>query len=87
MSDAALARLRGDLYSLANIAVTLHERDKNLGSDEAVLRQLSSEDRESVEERAAVLEFDAGMSRSAATRKAVTGHLRARNGRKSESCL
>jgi hypothetical protein len=76
LSDTQLARLRDEMYDLANSFVTLHEQDRAAQSERAALNLLAREDREAVEERAAVLEFDAGMTRSVATRTAFTSHLR-----------
>jgi hypothetical protein len=73
LSDTEVVRLVDEMYELARIVVTLHERD-SAQSDPAALRLLPSEDREAIEERAAVLEFDAGMTRSAATRTAFVSH-------------
>jgi hypothetical protein len=64
------------MYSLAGIVVTLYEQDSRSQPELAALHRLPEEERESIEERAAVLEFDAGMTRAAATRAAVASHLK-----------
>jgi hypothetical protein len=74
LSDAEVVRLVEQLYDVARIVVALHERDR-VQVDATVLRALSKDERVDVEERAAVLEFDAGMSRRDATRTALAAYL------------
>ena len=68
--------MRDQLYELARCAVGAYEREGTGRREEwAALNLLSQEDRDAVEERAAVLEFDANMARSSATRMALVSHL------------
>jgi hypothetical protein len=75
LSDDEVARLRDQLYELARCAVHLHEQDRTGRSVEAVLDQLPSEERDSIKERAAVLEFDGNMPRAKATRAALSSRV------------
>jgi hypothetical protein len=75
LSDDYVERVRDRFYALAHIAVTFYEKAVACGPD-AVLQHLPPAVQESIEERAAVLEFDAGMNRAAATRAAVASHFR-----------
>jgi hypothetical protein len=75
LADTDVVRLRDQLYAIAEIALLQHER--SVAEREAALRLLPADVRDGVEERAAVLEFDAGMTRSTATRTALEAHLRA----------
>jgi hypothetical protein len=85
LSDADVFRLVDEMYALARIAVTIHERD-SAQSDNAVLRVLPSEDRQTFDKRAAMLEFDAGMTRTDAAQTALAsrqpGSRRKRSGSK-----
>lgn len=72
LSDSTVASLRDGFYDLAHLAVALRPRQSH--ADDTALRHLPSEDREAIEERAAVLEFDAGMPRRAATQAAIASH-------------
>jgi hypothetical protein len=65
------------MYDLASIVVALHQRDA-VQANAAGLGELSVDERLEVEERAAVLEFDAGMGRHDATRTALTACLQTR---------
>jgi hypothetical protein len=75
LSDDHVERVRDQFYALAHIAVTFYEKAAACGPD-AVLQHLPTAVQESIEERAAVLEFDAGMTRTAATRSAVASNFR-----------
>ena len=73
-SEEAIEELTVSLYALARQVL---EQDRTAHSaEESALTALSTEDRESVEERAAVLEFDARMPRDKATRAAMQSFLR-----------
>lgn len=74
LSNGEVERVRDQLYALAHIAVTACEAAVACGS-ESLLERLPTTARESIEERAAVLEFDAGMTRTAATRRAFASHF------------
>ena len=79
LSDADVQQLTEGLYTLARHAI-MQFRTARVGgeraSEEATLAALPSDDREAVEERAAVLEFDGQMTRDRATRAALHHHLR-----------
>lgn len=75
MSDAEVTRLRDQIYEVAHSIFAIHP-DSAARVEWSALHRLSSEDREAVEERAAVLEFDAGMTRTQATRTAMASHLK-----------
>jgi hypothetical protein len=71
LSDEAIAAIRDQLYAVATVAVNTFERDSDDLAEVALLPQLDAGTREAVEERAAVLEFDARMPRGAALRSAL----------------
>ena len=71
LSDAELESLRTGLYALGRFAVAL-VLDGSKGEPD--LSSTSPDDRDAIEERAAVLQFDAKMLRSAATRAALLSH-------------
>ena len=75
MSDAEVARLRDQMYDVVRSLVAVYPGSA-ARLEWSALDRLSSEDREAVEERAAVLEFDAGMTRTEATRTAIASHLK-----------
>jgi len=58
LSEAEVVRLRDQLYTLARIAVTLREQSTKTPADIV----LPADVQEAIEERAAVLEFDAGFT-------------------------
>ena len=76
-SDSDIERLRDELYEVARVwidgAMTMFEVPS--AEPPAVLTE---DDRIEVEERAAVLEFEGGLSRVEAERAALTGHMRQR---------
>ena len=74
LSNEAIAAMRDQLYAVAIAAVSIFERDSDEQPDAAILPALRPEQREAVEERAAVLEFDAHMPRGAALRAALAAH-------------
>ena len=73
--DADLERLRDQLYELAGAIVCLYQPPERL-AEESALRMVANDDRASIEERAAILEFDAHMNRDAAIRVSIAAHLR-----------
>lgn len=75
MSDAEVTRLRDQMYDLAHSVFAVYPGSE-ARLEWSALDGLSREDREAVEERAAVLEFDAGMSRTDANRTAIASHLK-----------
>jgi hypothetical protein len=77
LADSELEQLRDQLYRLAEVVVEAYESETVNGRrDMALLEQMPPSHREIVEERAAMLEFDAHMSRYRATRAALASHLK-----------
>ncbi len=74
-SDAEIERLRDALYALANVAIDLHQEHRLPHA----LRLLPSEQRDAVGERAAIVEFEGGLRRDEAERRAVWGAVQRRN--------
>jgi hypothetical protein len=75
LSNEDLQRVRDQLYAVARVAVDLRARGAALGpkgefDEAAALIPESALDE--VEERAAIYEFDAGLRRSVAERRAVS---------------
>ena len=67
LSDSELESLRGQLYGLADISIGLFRTKKlSLPELEARLSTLSDEERDEWEERAAILEYEAGLDRAEA---------------------
>lgn len=82
LSDTALELLRDQLYALADITTSefIEQRRENGSENPAeALNQLPIDERDEVEERAAILEIDAGMPRPQAERVAFIEHWRKRN--------
>ncbi len=79
LSDAELEELRGLLYVLAEVLIhefTLQQGTPEPGSRlDAMLDLMPPEDREAIEERAAIKEYEAGLERDEAERAALTAHL------------
>ena len=75
LSDAQVERLRNEMYDLASCVVGACNEDRAIG-ERGTLDLIPEEDRDGVEERAAVLQFDANMPRSVATRTACASYLR-----------
>jgi hypothetical protein len=74
LSDAELNQLTEDLYTLARHVISAYSPnnpDCHVAPEETTLAVIPADEREAVEERAAVLEFDAKMSRDVATRAAL----------------
>jgi len=75
MSDAEVTRLRDQMYDIARSVCAVYPGSE-ARLEWSALDGLSRENREAVEERAAVLEFDAGMTRTEATRTAIASHVK-----------
>ena len=84
LTDAEIETLRDQLAAIADIAFSsMHDGAGKLTARaqfDLVLDNISQEARYEVEERAAVLEFEAGMGSAVAERAAVSAWLAARNG-------
>lgn len=86
LTEEELQELRGQLYDLAGVVVDAAQNMPHLncgGTDfKNILDFVPDEDREETEERAAILEFDAGFSRDRAERLALTNvfKLKGENG-------
>lgn len=77
LSDAEVERLRDQLYDIAAQVVLAYDPAQKLFEDaDAALHLVTPNDRENIEERAAILEFDAQMTRDTATRISVAAHVR-----------
>lgn len=74
LTDSELEALRAGLTALASVTVSAYSA-RTIVTPAQALSTLSSEERAEAEERAAILEFDAGLSRSAAEQLAVTEML------------
>lgn len=80
LSDDQVRRRRDEMYDLARVVMAAFEQERRIGLrgptvEATALALVPADDREAIEERAAVLEFDANMSRDAATRTALDGYL------------
>src|SRR5262245_1757272 len=93
LDDEKLIKLRDQLYGLADVLtdqLRIQRQINNLrdlqtsetNAYESALRLLPESEREDVEERAAILEFDGGINREGAERKAILGVLEIRNQKK-----
>jgi hypothetical protein len=79
LSDQQIEALRTGLYEAASVVLALRVPCRVRTDPEAsALAAVPESDREVVEERAAVLEFDANMSRDTATRQALHAYVRTR---------
>lgn len=76
LSDCEIERLRDQLYQLARTAVDLSQMP--LSEPERLIAQLPDDERADVEERAAIVEFDGGVGRRLAERRALTASFRSR---------
>jgi hypothetical protein len=74
LSDADVERLRDQMYMLAGVVVPFYEAHRDQPGP-AACRQLTQEDRDVIEERAAILEFDGQMPRDVATRLSIEAHF------------
>lgn len=74
-SDQDIERLRGQLRDLASVMITAYEEQQrtvlSVSGDEAKFEMIPEEDRDEVEERAAIIEFLGGKPRSEADQLAV----------------
>jgi len=75
LSDAQVEQLRAQLYALAGCVVDAAVQDSTDKCEATVLRLVPENERDAVEERAGMLQFDAGMTRSAATRAALAVYV------------
>jgi hypothetical protein len=73
LDDLAVTRLRDELYALADVVLSSFA-----GGRQERLDSLAGPDRDDIEERAAILEFDGGVRRQAAERIALARHPRHR---------
>ena len=73
LADSQIEQLRQELYALAHIALDAHRESTRPANEDTPLAHLPRENREEAEERAAIFEFDAGLQRGAAERKAIDG--------------
>ena len=75
LSDQDIDRPRGQLRDLASVMITAYEEQQLTvllaSGDEKTLEMIPEEDRDEVEERAAILQFLGGKSRSEADQLAV----------------
>ncbi len=77
-SDLAIEQLRDQFYAIARSWIDGGVKDFRSSSEGLAL--LSEEDRVEVEERAAVMELDGGLTRSEAEHAAVAAFIRQRKG-------
>ena len=96
LDDVELVTLRDQLYGLADV-LTDHLRNQPQfnGKDaleivepdvyQAALRLLPEIEREDVEERAAIIEFEGGVERDEAERQAILGSLQTRSEKKNRN--
>ena len=70
LSDADVLALRDQMHAIANCLIDQYTTDRDI--EVSALRNLSPDARQAVEERAAVLEFDAHVSRRSAFQRALT---------------
>jgi hypothetical protein len=73
--DNELERLRDQLYGVARCAVEVFEPSTTDTGEATALDCLPAVSREEVEERAAILQFDAKLPRDLASRAAVSAYL------------
>lgn len=77
LPDDDVLRLRDQLYALAQCAVAAFAEDASSEPEATVLGSLTPAVREEVEERAAIIQFDAHLPRGVATRAAVAARVTA----------
>jgi len=80
LTDSELDELRHGLYELAAVVLKAYSARTVMTPDQA-LGLLAASEREEAEERAAILEYDGGLSRPAAEQRAVAEVFKRRNGR------
>ena len=74
LSDADVIALRDQLRAIADCMIDRYKTDREI--EAGALRGLCADARQVVEERAAVLEFDAHLPRRAALQRALASHSR-----------
>lgn len=74
LNDADLATLRDQLYSLASLVLERYSRSecKNNATFKDALAVFGPSERETIEERAAVIEFEGKLEREIAERTAIS---------------
>jgi hypothetical protein len=77
LSDDELTRLRDQLYAVGRCAVAVFVASASDTDEVTALDCLPAEAREEVEERAAIVQFDAKLPRGLASRAAVSAYLTA----------
>ena len=88
LTDAELEQLRQELYALSDVAVEAFCAPKKAGSDNGpksqnvsgCLSQISDQEREAVEERAAILEYEGNLKKPEAERQAFGEWVRSEKG-------
>jgi hypothetical protein len=70
LSDSEIESTRHQLYGLASCVIAAYEFGPQTEVETNILASVSDDDRAEIEERAAILQFDAKMSRPAADRLA-----------------
>ena len=76
--DAGLEKILEEMYLLANTLLDVFLESPGrpgIGSFESILQMLPVSARDAFEERAAILEFDAGLSRHDAERSAIAAYF------------
>jgi hypothetical protein len=86
LSDEEVVRLRDQIYDVAHSVVEAYERDVDDECDREALRQLSIDEPEEIEERAAMLQFDGNMTRREATRTALAAWKASKPPRRGPRC-
>jgi len=75
LSDAELLLVRDQLHSLADCIIRTYESTSTGPAEESALALVDASDRDTVVERAAIVEFDAGRARGEATRIALAAYV------------
>ena len=75
LSDDGLTLLRDQLYEVARCAVDVFELSNSDAGEATALDCLPADACEEVEERAAIIQFDAHLPRGMASRAAVSAYL------------
>jgi hypothetical protein len=76
LSDVQIEQLRSGMYAIAESVVDAFARDYAGDRAQTALAKVPCSDRDSVEERAAILEFDAKLPRDTATRLALVTYIK-----------
>jgi hypothetical protein len=77
MSDADVLRLRDQMYALAQCVVAAYLVSDADNVEATVLASLPTDTRDDIEERAAIIQFDAHLPRGLAARAAVASRVTA----------